>query len=65
VVAFKSLGFRTIAVGDSYNDTNMLLQADHGILFRPSANVVAEFPQFPAMREYAELKTRISEILQS
>lgn len=64
-IAFKSLGFRVIAVGDSYNDTNMLIQADHGILFRPSANVAAEFPQFPALREYMALQDRISEILQS
>ncbi len=64
-IAFKSLGFRVIGVGDSYNDTNMLIQADHGILFRPSANVAAEFPQFPAIREYAVLQEKISEILQS
>jgi phosphoserine/homoserine phosphotransferase len=64
-IAFKSLGFRLIAVGDSYNDTNMLIQADHGILFRPSANVVAEFPQFPNIREYGVLQEKISEILQS
>ena len=62
VLAFKSLGFRVIAVGDSYNDTNMLLQADHGFLFRPSANVAAEFPQFPAIREYNSLQARIGEI---
>jgi phosphoserine/homoserine phosphotransferase len=65
VAAFKSLGFRVIAVGDSYNDTNMLIQADCGILFRPSANVAAEFPQFPAIREYADLQAQISQILQS
>jgi len=63
VIAFKSLGFRVIAVGDSYNDINMLLAADHGILFRPSANVATEFPQFPAIREYAALQGAISEIL--
>ena len=63
-IAFKSLGFRVIGVGDSYNDTNMLIQADHGILFRPSANVVAEFPQFPAVREYPALQARIAEIMQ-
>lgn len=65
VAAFKSLGFRVIAVGDSYNDTNMLIQADCGILFRPSANVAAEFPQFPAIREYADLQAQISQIIQS
>ena len=63
-IAFKSLGFRVIGVGDSYNDTNMLIQADHGILFRPSANVATEFPQFPAIREYTTLQEKISEILQ-
>jgi len=62
-IAFKSLGFRVIAVGDSYNDINMLLAADHGILFRPSANVAAEFPQFPALREYAALQDAISALL--
>lgn len=64
VAAFQSLGFRVIAVGDSYNDTSMLLEADHGILFRPPANVAAGFPQFPALREYTALREKISEILQ-
>lgn len=64
-IAFKSLGFRVIGVGDSYNDTNMLIEADYGILFRPSANVAAEFSQFPAIREYSVLQDKISEILQS
>jgi phosphoserine/homoserine phosphotransferase len=50
------LRFRVIAAGDSYNDTAMLLAADAGILFRPPPNVVAEFPQFPVTREYAELE---------
>jgi phosphoserine/homoserine phosphotransferase len=38
----------------------MLLAADAGILFRPPANVVAEFPQFPVTREYAELERAFS-----
>ena len=45
--AFRSLGFRTLSFGDSYNDTNMLTAADAGILFRPPDNVVEQFPQFP------------------
>jgi len=52
----RQLRFRVIAAGDSYNDTAMLGAADAGILFRPPANVVAEFPQFPVTREYAELE---------
>jgi phosphoserine/homoserine phosphotransferase len=63
VAAFMGIGYRVIAAGDSYNDTNMLKQADHGILFRPSANVAAEFPQFPALREYHEVQDKISELL--
>ncbi len=56
VRAFKSLNFRVIAAGDSYNDTTMLGEADAGILFRPPQNVIDEFPQFPVTRTYQELK---------
>jgi phosphoserine/homoserine phosphotransferase len=59
VVAFRSLNFRTIAVGDSYNDTTMLGAAHAGILFRPPANVAAEFPQFAVARTYEELTREI------
>ena len=34
----------------------MLMEADHGILFRPPENVIREFPQFPVTRTYAELQ---------
>jgi phosphoserine/homoserine phosphotransferase len=63
VKAFQSLRFRVIAMGDSYNDVSMLSVANHGILFCPPANVVAEFPQFPAMYEYAELRQQIESII--
>lgn len=56
VKAFHSLNYRVIAAGDSYNDTTMLSEADAGILFKAPDNVIAEFPQFPAVHEYAELK---------
>jgi phosphoserine/homoserine phosphotransferase len=52
----RALNFQVIAAGDSYNDTSMLAAAHAGILFRPPANVIAEFPQFPVTREYAELE---------
>ncbi len=61
VKAFKSLNFRTIAAGDSYNDTAMLAEAHAGILFCPPDNVVREFPQFPVTRDYAALMARIVE----
>jgi len=57
VEALKNLNYQTIAMGDSYNDTGMLTAADQGILFRPPENVIEEFPQFPVINEYTELKT--------
>ncbi len=59
VEAFKRLNFRTIAAGDSYNDTGMLGEADTGILFCPPQNVIDEFPQFQVTRTYPELKAAI------
>ena len=37
----------------------MLAEAHAGILFRPPANVIAEFPQFPVTRNYDELRAQI------
>ncbi len=59
VRAFRALGFRVTAAGDSYNDTAMLLEADAGILFRPPQNVIDAFPQFPVVREYHALADAI------
>jgi len=56
VKAFHGLNFRVIAAGDSYNDTTMLKEADAGILFKAPENVITEFPQFPAVDSYDELR---------
>jgi phosphoserine/homoserine phosphotransferase len=56
VKALHGLNFRVIASGDSYNDTTMLEEADVGILFRAPANVIEEFPQYPAVESYEELR---------
>ena len=56
VKAFRGLNFRVIAAGDSYNDTAMLEEADAGILFRAPDNVIAEFPQYPAVQSYEGLR---------
>lgn len=56
VKAFHSLNYRVIAAGDSYNDTTMLSEADAGILFKAPDNVIAEFPQFPAVHSYEDLR---------
>jgi|TARA_B110000908_G_C10249511_1_gene450985 phosphoserine/homoserine phosphotransferase len=56
VVGFKSMYYRTIAAGDSYNDTTMLIEADAGILFHAPKQVKDEFPQFPAVDDFEALK---------
>lgn len=56
VVALKSIYYRVIAAGDSYNDTTMLAEADAGILFHAPDNVIAEFPQFPSVHTFEDLK---------
>lgn len=56
VRAFQLLNYRVIAAGDSYNDTTMLAQAEQGILFHAPQNVIDQFPQFPAVHSYEELK---------
>ncbi|MBA2283364.1 MAG: bifunctional phosphoserine phosphatase/homoserine phosphotransferase ThrH [Acidimicrobiia bacterium] len=60
VEAFRALNYRVVAAGDSYNDTSMLLAADAGFLFHAPANVVAEFPQLPAVDEFDDLLARIT-----
>ena len=55
VQAFKSLKFRVLAAGDSYNDLSMLDEADAGILFRPPERLVGEYPQFPVTQTHDEL----------
>ena len=59
VKAFRGLNFRVIAVGDSYNDTAMLEEADAGILFRAPGNVIAEFPHYPAVQSYEALRQEL------
>ena len=63
MAAIRSLNYKVIAYGDSYNDINMLMQADHGILYCPPDNVKEQFPQFPVAYNYNELKEMISKIL--
>ncbi len=63
VISLKSLNYKVIAVGDSYNDITMLKEADRGILFRPPDNVVNEFPELPVTYNYDELKRLIIETM--
>ena len=60
VQKFREMNFEVIAIGDSYNDISMLMEANYGILFRPPEAVIKKFPQFPVAFEYNELKEIIS-----
>jgi len=59
VNALKGLNYQVIAAGDSYNDTGMLGAADAGFFIHPPERIVAQFPQYPVNRSYAELKASI------
>ncbi len=64
VEAFKSTGTRLFAAGDSYNDVTMLLKADGGALFKSPASIQREFPQLPAVEEYADLMELIDRFIE-
>ena len=59
VQKFKSLNYRTIAVGDSYNDLTMLKEADLGILFRSTKKIILENKYFNHYYEYSDLMKKI------
>ena len=63
VQALKQMNYDIIAAGDSYNDTTMLQEASNGIFFRPPKNVMEEFPQFPVVNDYKNLKALISKYI--
>jgi phosphoserine/homoserine phosphotransferase len=56
VLAFKSLQYKVVATGDSFNDISMLRTADAGALFQPSEKVTAAYPDLPVARTYDDLK---------
>jgi phosphoserine/homoserine phosphotransferase len=59
VNALKSLNFKVIAAGDSFNDTGMLGAADAGFFIHPPESIIPQFPQFPVTWSYAELGAAI------
>ncbi|MDA3040787.1 MAG: bifunctional phosphoserine phosphatase/homoserine phosphotransferase ThrH, partial [Actinomycetota bacterium] len=60
VEAFRSLNYRVVAAGDSYNDRSMLAAADVGFWFHAPDAIVAEFPEFPATVGFDELQRHIT-----
>ena len=59
VKAFNELKYHSIAVGDSYNDINMLKEANQGIFFRTTEKIAADYPDFTVVHEYEELRNAL------
>ncbi len=59
VRAFQSIGYDTIASGDSYNDLDMILAGKAGFLFRSTEKIKNDYPQLPAVETYDELLSAI------
>ena len=64
VKALQSIGFETIASGDSYNDLGMIKASKAGFLFRSTEQIIKDYPQFPAFTEYSQLLSAIKAQLQ-
>lgn len=63
VKALQSIGFDTIASGDSYNDLGMIQASKAGFLFRTTDKIKEEYPQIPAYETYEELLAAIKEAM--
>jgi len=59
VKALQSIGFETIAAGDSYNDLAMIQASKAGFLFRSTEKIKADHPELPAYEEFADLMAAI------
>ena len=63
VKALQSIGYDTIASGDSHNDLGMITASKAGFLFRTTDQIKADYPQFPAYETYDELLAAIKKVL--
>lgn len=63
VKALQSIGYETIASGDSHNDLGMIKASKAGFLFRSTDEIKKEYPELPAFETYDELMTAIKEAL--
>ena len=64
VKALQSIGFETIASGDSYNDLGMFQASNAGFLFRSTDKIKADYPQIPAYETYEELLGAIKKAME-
>lgn len=63
VKALQSIGYETIASGDSFNDLGMIQASKAGFLFKSTEQIKKDYPQFPAFEEYDELLAAIKSVL--
>jgi phosphoserine/homoserine phosphotransferase len=63
VKALQSIGYETIAAGDSFNDLGMIQASKAGFLFRSTEKIKADYPQLPAFEEYDEFLEAIKKAL--
>lgn len=63
VKALQSIGYDTIASGDSFNDLGMILNSKAGFLFKSTEKIKADYPELPAFEEYDELLNAIKAVI--
>lgn len=63
VKALQSIGYETIAAGDSYNDLGMIQASKVGFLFRSTEKIKADYPQLPAYETFEELMAAVKAAL--
>ena len=63
IKALQSIGFKTIASGDSFNDLEMIKQAESGFLFRPPEHIAKEYSQFTSYTEYKNLLEAVKKVI--
>ena len=63
VKALQTIGFETIASGDSYNDLGMIQASKAGFLFKSTDKIKADYPDIPAYEEFEELLHAIKKVL--
>ena len=65
VKALQSVGFTTIASGDSFNDLGMIQASKAGFLFKSTEKIKADYPELPAFEEYDDLLAAIKDVIKS
>ncbi|MCR4939174.1 MAG: bifunctional phosphoserine phosphatase/homoserine phosphotransferase ThrH [Treponemataceae bacterium] len=65
VKALQSIGFKTIASGDSFNDLGMIKQSEKGFLFRAPEHIIKDNPDVKAFTEYSQLLDAIKETIEA